>query len=63
MFDVGSAILVPEEDRVQRLTRFEGTEGIISVWYQAMTGDRTEKGPVPLSALRSGVSGPARQGY
>jgi hypothetical protein len=63
MFDVGSAILVPEEEQVQRLTRLEDVEGIMSIWYQAMTGDRTEKGPVPLSALRTGVSKPARHGF
>ncbi len=60
MFRIGSAVLVPEEEKVQRVTRLGDHEGVACAWYQAMTGDRTEKGPVPESDLQSGVGAPAR---
>lgn len=54
-FRVGSAVFVPETDAVQRVTRLEEHEGVASAWYQAMTGDKTEHGPIAQSDLRSGV--------
>jgi hypothetical protein len=52
---VGSAVFVPGNDAVQRVTRLAEHEGIAFVWYQAMTGDKTEHGPIAESELRSGV--------
>jgi hypothetical protein len=52
---IGSAVLVPGEDRVQRITRLGDHEGEPSAWFQAMMGDKAEKGPVLLSELQSGV--------
>lgn len=52
---VGSAILVPGEGRVQRVTRLEDHEGEPSAWFQEMMGDKSEKGPVPVTDLQSGV--------
>jgi len=59
---VGSAVFVPEKDAVQRVTRLETLDGVASAWYQAMTGDKTEHGPIAEADLRSGVGPRPRAG-
>jgi hypothetical protein len=55
IFRIGSAVRVPDEDSVQRITRLDDHDGVPSAWYQAMVREKPEKGPVPLAVVRSGV--------
>jgi hypothetical protein len=55
-FRIGSAVRVPGEDLPQRITRLDDYDGQPSAWYQAMVGDKPEKGPVPVSILMTGVA-------
>jgi hypothetical protein len=61
---IGSAIIVSEEDGPQRVTGLDDHEGVESVWYQSMMGDKTGKGPVPVTAVRQqGMMPPAWFGF
>ena len=55
IFRIGSAVRVPDEDSVQRIARLDDHDGVPSAWYQAMVGEKTEKGPVPVAVVRSWV--------